>query len=121
MEVGEAAAAAAGDGGLGAHIDLCHFSVSLSPLHLFAALSLHFTSHYTHMRAHTHIDTHTHMHTKVWENYTRLRHQGEETSICFLSRAGTDGTAGQPASPNFPELRTAVFFYHIMYQQATPT
>lgn len=95
MEVGEAAAAA-GDGGLGAHIDLCHFSVSLSPLHLFAALSLHFTSHYTHMHARTHIDTHTHMHTKVWENYTRLRHQGEETSICFLSRTGTSTEPKQP-------------------------
>ncbi len=91
MEVGEAAAAAAGDGGLGAHIDLCHFSVSLSPLHLFPALSLHFTSHYTHMhaRTHKHTHTHTHIHTKVWANYTRLRHQGEETSICFLSRTGT--------------------------------
>ena len=49
MEV-EAAAAAAG---LGAHIDLCHFSVSLSLLHLFPARSLHFTSHYVHIRAHT--------------------------------------------------------------------
>lgn len=48
------AAAAAGDGGLVAHIDLCHFSVSLSPLHLNPARSLHFTSHYTHMHAHAH-------------------------------------------------------------------
>lgn len=33
--------------------------LSLSPLHLNPARSLHFTSHYTHMHAHTHIETHT--------------------------------------------------------------
>lgn len=54
MEVGEAAAAA-GDGGLGAHIDLCHFSVSLSrhstssPLSLFTSLHIRHTC----MHAHT--------------------------------------------------------------------
>lgn len=63
MEVGEAAAAAAADGGgLGAHIDLCHFSVAPSTFHVFlrylSLSSLLFTLH-TNIRAHTQTHTHT--------------------------------------------------------------
>lgn len=46
---------------MGAHIDLCHFSVSLSlstSFLLSLCTSLHFTSHNTHLRAHTHTNTH---------------------------------------------------------------
>lgn len=65
MEV-EEAVAAAGDGGLGAHIDLCHFSAALSPLHLFPTLSP-FTSHHTHVDAHTQ-STHK---QKSWAHITQ--------------------------------------------------
>lgn len=52
MEVGEAAAAPLNNG-LGAHIDFCHFCLSLATPPLSRSLlPLHFTLH-THERAHT--------------------------------------------------------------------
>lgn len=63
MEVGEAVAAA-GDGGLGAHIDLCHFSAAPSLLHLLPTLSPYTSVHITHTFMHTpKPHTHTHTHT----------------------------------------------------------
>lgn len=72
-------------------VGCCRCCWSRSPP-LSHSLSLQFTS--------LHI-THTHKHTKVWANYTRLRHQGEEMSICFLSRTGT------ATEPKLPANRSA--------------
>lgn len=58
MEVGEAAAAAAGEGALGAHIDFCHFCLSLATPPL-PQLSLFTSLHVIHtwMRTREHTDT----------------------------------------------------------------
>lgn len=100
------AAAAAGDGGLGAHIDLCHFSVSLSlALHLFPALSLsslHFTS--------LHI-TRTHTHQGLGKLHKAEAPRGGDVNLfplqnrhCHQARTAIGSTTGQPASPNSPKL-----------------
>lgn len=100
-EVGEAAAAA-GDGALGAHIDFCHFCLSLSHHSTSFPLSLFTSLHEAHTRKRTHAHE-THTRSKVWSNYTKLRHQKEETSISFPpqnshqrhSRPASDDTTPQ--------------------------
>lgn len=88
MEVGEAAAAAAGEGALGAHIDFCHFCLSLATPPL-PQLSLFTSLHVTHtwMRTRTHV--------KVWSDYTKEGgKEREELSISFLRRTAAGSTAG---------------------------
>lgn len=92
MEVGEAAAAAAGEGAFGcSHWFLSLLSLSRhstsSPGSLF---SLHFTLH-THECAHASARTHV----KVWSDYTK--EGGKERgkmSISFLRRTAAGGAAG---------------------------
>lgn len=90
-------------------------SLTTPPLPHSLFTSLHFTRH-THESARTHRNTCTR--SKVWSNYTKLRHQREETSISFPpqnshqqhSRPASDDTTPQ----NSPH--TVVNFSHTVDQ-----
>ncbi len=107
---------------------ICVTSLSLSCHSTSFLLSLFTSLHITRTWMHTHTHRSTHTHQGLGKLHKAVAPWGGDVNLfplqnrhCHRGRTATNSTAGQPAFPNSPKLKTRVNFHQTMYQEATPT